>query len=157
MVLPVTTSGGVDVAKAKVPVTNQAESVARLEAIISATVDAVITISEDRIIEAFNPAAEKMFSYTADEAIGQNVNIIMPEPYHSEHDQYVENYKESSLKKIIGIGREERGRRKDGREFPVLVSIGEAVTAGRRLFVGVIRDLTAKKKPNAKSNCSSAA
>ena len=146
MVLPVTTSGGVDVAKAKVSVTNQAESVARLEAIISATVDAVITISEDRIIEAFNPAAGKMFGYTTDEAIGQNVNIIMPEPYHSEHNQYVENYKETGVKKIIGVGREERARHKDGREFPVLVSIGEAATAGRRMFVGVIRDLTAEKQ-----------
>ena len=133
-------------AKAKVSEANQAESAARLEAIISATVDAVITISEDRIIEAFNPAAVKMFGYSADEAIGQNVHIIMPEPYHSEHNQYVENYKETGIKKIIGVGREERGRHKNGKEFPVLVSIGEAVTAGRRMFVGVIRDLTAEKQ-----------
>ena len=146
MVHPVTTSGGVDVAKAKVSVANEAESVARLEAIISATVDAVITISEDRVIEAFNPAAENMFGYTTDEAIGQNVNIIMPEPYHSEHDQYVEKYKETGVKKIIGISREERGRHKNGREFPVLVSIGEAVADGRRMFVGVIRNLTAEKE-----------
>ena len=132
-------------AKTKNARTNQAEAVARLEAIISATVDAVITISEDRIIEAFNPAAEKMFGYTAEEAIGQNVNIIMPEPYHSEHNDYVENYKRTGVKKIIGIGREERGRNKDGTEFPVLVSIGEAQTAGRRMFVGVIRDLSAQK------------
>jgi len=133
-------------AKAKNATANQAESVARLEAIISATVDAVITISEDRIIEAFNPAAEKMFGYEADEAIGQNVNIIMPEPYHSEHNQYVENYKNTGVKKIIGLGREERGRHKDGQEFPVLVSIGEAKAEGRRMFVGVIRDLTAQKQ-----------
>ena len=133
-------------AKTKVSEANQAESVARLEAIISATVDEVMTISEDRIIEAFNPDAEKMFGYTVDEAIGQNVHIIMPEPYHSEHNQYVENYKETGIKKIIGVGREERGRHKNGREFPVLVSIGEAVTAGRRMFVGVIRDLTAEKE-----------
>jgi PAS domain S-box-containing protein len=134
------------VAKTKVSEANQAESVARLEAIISATVDEVMTISEDRIIEAFNPDAEKMFGYTVDEAIGQNVHIIMPEPYHSEHNQYVENYKETGIKKIIGVGREERGRHKDGREFPVLVSIGEAATAGRRMLVGVIRDLTAEKE-----------
>jgi rsbT co-antagonist protein RsbR len=87
-----------------------------------------------------------MFGYTVDEAIAQNVQIIMPEPYHSEHNQYVENYKETGIKKIIGVGREERGRHKNGREFPVLVSIGEAVTAGRRMFVGVIRDLTAEKE-----------
>jgi len=145
------------VAKAKVSGANQAESVARLETIISATVDAVIARSEDRIIEAFNPAAEKMFGYTAGEAIGQNVNIIMPEPYHSEHNQYVENYKETGVKKIIGVGGEERGRHKSGKEFPVLVSIGEAITVGRRMFVGVIRDLTAEKKPSAKSKCSNAA
>ena len=146
MVPLVITSGGVEVAKTKISEANQAESVARLEAIISATVDEVMTISEARIIEAFNPAAEKMFGYTVDEAIGQNVQIIMPEPYHSEHNQYVENYKETGIKKIIGVGREERGRHKNGREFPVLVSIGEAVTAGRRMFVGVIRDLTAEKE-----------
>ncbi|MEE8046369.1 MAG: PAS domain S-box protein [Dehalococcoidia bacterium] len=133
-------------AKTKISQKNQTESVARLEAIISATVDAVITIDENRIIEAFNPAAEKMFGYSPDEAIGQNVKMIMPEPYHSEHDQYVENYKETGIKKIIGQGREERGRHKDGRDFPVLVSIGEASTAGRRMFVGVIRDLTLQKE-----------
>ncbi len=85
--------------------TSQAESVARLEAIIAATVDAVITIDENRIIEAFNPAAEKMFGYSAEEAIGQNVKVLMPEPYTNEHDQYVENYKSTGDKKIIGIGR----------------------------------------------------
>jgi PAS domain S-box-containing protein len=138
---------GVDrMAKVKGSGANQAESVARLEAIISATVDAVITISEDRVIEAFNPAAENMFGYTAKEAIGQNVDIIMPEPYHGEHDSYIEAYKNSGVKKIIGLSREERGPNKDGREFPVLVSIGEATAGGRRMFVGVIRDLTEQKQ-----------
>lgn len=101
-------------AKAKNTGTKQAESVARLEAIIAATVDAVITIDENRIIEAFNPAAEKMFGYSASEAIGQNVKILMPEPYTSEHDQYVENYKNTGEKRsLVSAGKNVDGTKTD--------------------------------------------
>ncbi|MDF1654269.1 MAG: PAS domain S-box protein [Coxiellaceae bacterium] len=111
--------------------------------IIDTAVDGFITINEHRIVQSFNPAAEKMFGYRAEEVIGKNVKMIMPDKYSSHHEQYVQNYLDTGIKKVIGVGREVEGMRKDGSTFPLLLSIGEIKVGGERYFAGIARDITA--------------
>lgn len=119
----------------------------RAHAIVETAVNAIITMGEDRLIETVNSATERLFGYTPQELIGQNVRILMPQPYHDRHDGYVQNYLSSGKKKVIGIGREVVGRRKDGSIFPLDLSVGEVVlTDGRRVFTGIIRDITDRKQ-----------
>jgi len=115
-------------------------------AFISTAVDAVILIDEDARIQLFNPAAETMFGYRAEEVRDKNVKILMPDPYHQQHDRYIQNYKETSKGKIIGIGREVMGQRKDGSIFPIDLAISEMDMGGRKYFNGVVRDITHLKK-----------
>jgi PAS domain S-box-containing protein len=122
------------------------DSEARAHAILATAVDAVVVIDERGVVETFNPAAERMFGFTTEEITGQNVNLLMPEPYHIEHDGYLANYLRTGDKKIIGIGREVAGRRKDGTVFPVELAVSEARLGERRVFVGIVRDLTERKR-----------
>lgn len=122
------------------------ESDSRLMAVLDTVVDAVITIDERGIVQSFNRAAEKIFGYTASEVIGVNVNILMPEPYHGEHDSYLKNYLTTGIKKIIGIGREVVGRRKSGATFPMELAVSEAWVGERRIFTGIIRDITERRQ-----------
>lgn len=122
------------------------DSETRAEAILATTVDAVVVIDERGIVETLNPAAERMFGYARDEMIGQNVKILMPEPYGLEHDGYLENYVRKGQKRIIGIGREVVGRRKDGTVFPADLAVSEARVGERRAFVGILRDITERKQ-----------
>jgi PAS domain S-box-containing protein len=122
------------------------ESAARLQAVLDTAVDGVILIDARGIILMFNPACERLFGYRAREAVGQNVKMLMPEPFQSEHDQYVANYHRTGEKKIIGIGREVVGRRKDGTTFPMDLSVGEAEQDGDSIFVGIIHDITDHKR-----------
>ena len=92
-----------------------------------------------------NQATERLFGYTADELVGNNVNMLMPQPYAAEHDGYLANYLRTGTKKIIGIGREVAGKRKDGLLFPMELSVGEARDGGAPIFVGIIRDITERK------------
>ena len=94
------------------------------------------------IIETVNPAATKLFGYHVTELIGKNINILMPNPYHSEHDGYIANYLRSREAKIIGIGREVRGRKKDGTIFPMRLAVSEVKLQDRTIFTGFIHDLT---------------
>lgn len=114
----------------------------RTTGIIDTAVDAIITIDEERIIQSFNTGAERMFGYSAEEAIGRNVKFIMPEKYARDHDSYVTNYMNTGVKKVIGKGREVEGRRKDGTTFPLYLSIGEMYVSGKRYFTGIARDIT---------------
>lgn len=118
---------------------------ARTRAIVDTIVDGVITISDQGIIETVNPATERIFGYTEAELRGQNVAVLMPNPYHEAHDQYIRNYLYSGQKKIIGIGREVTGRRKDGSTFPLELAISEMAVDGQRMFTGIVRDISERK------------
>ena len=115
-------------------------------AILEAAVDAIITIDPDGLIQSVNGAAVKMFGYAAKEMIGRNVTMLMPEPYASEHDGYLDRYLKTHEARIIGIGREVSGRRKNGDIFPMDLAVGEARFEGRIMFTGIIRDISAIKK-----------
>ncbi len=113
----------------------------RLRAIVDAAVDGIIAIDAQGTILELNPAAERIFGYAASELLGRNVTILMPQPYRDEHDDYVRRYLETGERRIIGIGREVRGRRKDGSVFPHYLAVAEGSLAGKRMFTGIIRDL----------------
>jgi two-component system sensor kinase FixL len=128
----------------------------RLSALLDAAVDAIVLIDPRGRISRFNRAAERLFGYVAAEVLGQNVSMLMPGPYHEEHDGYLERYANTGRPRIIGIGREVVARRKDGSTFPIDLSVGEfrrpAVAGGKRTedggehgFVGILRDITARK------------
>jgi two-component system sensor kinase FixL len=119
-------------------------SEARWRAVIDSAVDGIIVIDAHGRIEAFNPAAERLFGYSEAEALGQNVHMLMPSPYREEHDTYLTRYLETGRAKVIGAGREVSGRRKDGSTFPLHLSVGEIVVEGERKFTGILHDLSAR-------------
>ncbi len=115
---------------------------ARWRAIIDSAVDAIVVIDVRGRIEAFNRSAERMFGYTEEEMIGRTVNTLMPSPYREEHDGYLMRYLHTGEQRIIGIGREVTGLRKDGSTLPVHLSVGEWQVGGERHFTGILHDLT---------------
>jgi two-component system sensor kinase FixL len=121
-------------------------SEARGRAIIETAVDAIILIDRRGRIEAFNPAAERLFGYSAHEVMGRNVSMLMPEPYASEHDHYLRRYSMTGERHIIGIGREVTARRRDGTVFPAHLSVAELSIEGEVKFTGIVRDLTERVK-----------
>lgn len=115
--------------------------------VLETAVNAILTMDEQRVIETVNSATERIFGYTREEMIGRNVKMLMPQPYREQHDNYVQSYLDTGLKKIIGVGREVVGQRKDGTIFPIDLSVGEAVLPnGRRIFTGIVRDLSDRKQ-----------
>ena len=122
------------------------ELLARTKAILDTIVDGVITISDRGLIETVNPAAEKIIGYKLDELAGKNVSMLMPNPYRAEHDQYLNNYLSTGEKKIIGIGREVTGLRKNGSTFPLELAISEMEVNGLRMFTGIVRDISERKE-----------
>jgi two-component system sensor kinase FixL len=114
----------------------------RLDAILNTTVDGIIVIDLNGTIEAFNPGAAHMFGYPESEVIGRNVSLLMPSPYHEEHDGYLNRYLTTGHAKIIGKGREVTGRRRDGTVFPLHLSVGDMTVGGQRKFTGMLHDLT---------------
>ena len=122
------------------------ESEARMRAIFDTAVDGIITISERGIIERINPAAERMFGYTEAEVTGNNVSMLMPVPYREAHDSYLDHYLKTGEKKIIGIGREVVGLRKDGTTFPMDLAVGETSQGEQRMFTGTVRNISERKQ-----------
>ncbi len=122
------------------------ESEARARSILKTTVDAIITIDERGTVKTFNRAAEELFQYSSSDVIGKNVHMLMPQPYRREHDGYMENYQKSGNAKIIGIGREVTGKRKDGTTFPMYLAVSEVNVNGNRLYTGIIRDITEQRR-----------
>lgn len=115
---------------------------ARWRAVVNSAVDGIIVIDERGSIESFNPAAERMFGYAEAEVIGRNVSMLMPEPYRSGHDGYLRRHLETGERRIIGIGREVTGLRRDGTAFPVHISVGPLEIDGRPHFTGILHDLS---------------
>ncbi len=124
------------------PENNIKDSESRLKAIIDTAVDGIITIDSKGTIETLNPAAARLFGYNEEELIGENIKILMPEPDRSGHDQYIKNYHNTGDGKIIGKGRDVIGKKKDGTTFPFLLSISEVQLYGRKIFTGIIHDIS---------------
>lgn len=118
------------------------EAKIELKVVLETLVDGAIIIDASGTIILFNKACTRIFGYKPDEVIGKNVKILMPQPYQAEHDGYLNAYAKTGIKKIIGIGREVKGLKKNGEHFPLDLSIGETLTNDEVLFIGIIRDLT---------------
>jgi len=125
---------------------NQSLAVPEWKALLDAAVDAIIVIDHKGLIKTFNSAAENMFGFSAEEVFGKNVSLLMPEPYKSKHDGYLRTYLDTGNAKIIGIGREARARRKSGTVFPIVLSVGKVPNKNEPKFVGLIRDITERKR-----------
>jgi two-component system sensor kinase FixL len=117
---------------------------ALLRSIIESSPDGLITIDQDGLILSFNPAAEKMFGYRADEVTGVNVKVLMPSPYRDEHDGYLERYLKTGERRIIGIGRDVLAARKNGEIFPIELAVGEILFGDIKHFAGFVRDASAR-------------
>lgn len=115
---------------------------AQWRAIVEAAVDAIIVIDSRGLIESFNPGAVRMFGYRDDEVVGRNVSMLMPEPDSSQHDRYIQRYVATHVPRIIGVGRDVTGKRKDGTLFAAHLSVGQFVIEGEAKFTGIVRDLT---------------
>jgi PAS domain S-box-containing protein len=123
------------------------DSEARISAVLETAVDGIITIDERGAIQTVNAAVERIFGYTPGELVGNNVNILMPQPDRGRHDGYLRHYMRTGEAKIIGVGREVRGRRKDGSTFPLDLAISEVRLAdGKRTFTGIVRDISERKQ-----------
>lgn len=119
---------------------------AHLQSILDTVPDAMIVINEQGLIQSFSAAAARLFGWTAEEVRGQNVKMLMPEPYRGQHDGYIERYRSTGERRIIGIGRVVVGRRKDGSDFPMELAVGEMRSSNQRYFTGFVRDLTERQK-----------
>lgn len=127
------------------------KSQSQLQAIIHNAMDGIITINEAGEILGFNPAAEQIFGYAQHEVLGKNLSMLMPEPYRSEHDSYIDRYIQTGQAKIIGVcGREVVATRKNSEQFPMELSASEMVLGGQRYFVGIVRDITERKQAEEK-------
>jgi PAS domain S-box-containing protein len=126
----------------KVLVAKLRDSENRMRAIVNTAQNGIITIDDKGTIESLNPAAERIFGYNAEETVGRNVNMLMPEPFRGEHDFYLKNYLDTGQAKVIGIERELTGLRRNGSTFPMEFTVSEIAMAGRRMFVGVVHDIT---------------
>ena len=122
------------------------ESEARLKAVVDTAVDGIVSIDGTGIIQSVNPAAARLFGYQPEEAVGQNISLLMPEPHRSRHDQYLRDYLCTGKGKIIGFGREVQGLRKDGGVFPMNLAVSETTIEGERLFIGLVRDISERKR-----------
>src|SRR4051794_35439757 len=124
----------------------------QLASVLDTAVDGIIVIDEAATILMFNKACERIFGYEAGEVVGHNVAMLMPNELATQHSWYVDSYKTSGQRRVIGNGREVRGRRKDGSLFPIDLSVGEANTPAGRQFIGILRDITARVEDERRLN-----
>ena len=129
---------------------HDSEAALRLKAIIKTATDGIIIIDESGIIELVNEAAARLFAYSEEELVGQNIRMLMPNPHRDAHDTYIQNYIQTGVRKIIGIGREVMGLRKDLSTFPLRLSISEVQLPERMVFTGILHDLSAEKAAEAR-------
>lgn len=129
---------------------HDSEAALRLRAIIKTATDGIIIIDERGIMELANEAAARLFGYTEEELLGNNISMLMPSPHQEIHDSYIQNYLRTGVRKIIGIGREVFGLRKDQSTFPLRLSISEVQLAERIVFTGILHDLSAQKAAEAR-------
>jgi two-component system sensor kinase FixL len=118
---------------------------ARLQAFLDTVPDAIVVIDDGGLIETFSHAAERMFGYAAADVVGHNIKMLMPQPYRDSHDSYIERYRQTGERRIIGKGRVVAGLRRNGEVFPIELSVSEVPVAGKRLFMGFIRDITERQ------------
>lgn len=126
------------------------KNAALLKAIVENATDGIITIDNRGCIETINPSACRLFQYTPEEVIGRNVNLLIPEPHHAQHDGYIERYQQTGDPNIIGIGREVSGIKKDGSVFPFRLGVSEVQFSGRKVYTGFIHDLSHEKETEEK-------
>jgi len=122
------------------------EREAHLQSILDTVPDAMVVIDIHGIIQSFSAAAERLFGWTPAEAVGRNVSMLMPQPYHDAHDGYLARYLATGERRIIGLGRVVVGERRDGSTFPMELAVGEMKSADRRYFTGFVRDLTERQE-----------
>lgn len=120
--------------------------------LIATAVDGIIVIDAKGVIQVYNAACEKLFGYLRDEVLGRNVKVLMPPPYRDEHDGYLRHHNDTGEKRVIGIGREVIGQRKDGTTFPMYLSVGEGVLEGGKIYVGIIHDLSSREDTRKRLN-----
>lgn len=144
----ITLSEDISARHAALAVLKQQET--RLRTVLETVPDAIIVIDDKGRIQSFSSSAERQFGYKADEVIGENVSILMPSPYREEHDGYIHRYQKTNEKRIIGIGREVFGQRKNGSVFPMYLSVGEGKLEGESLYVGIIHDITEQQSTERK-------
>src|SRR5258706_10477445 len=118
--------------------------------LIATAVDGIIVIDAKGTIAIYNSACERLFGYRAEDVIGHNVKMLMPAPYHEEHDAYLANYRKTGERRIIGIGREVVGRRQEGSTFPMYLSVAEGTLDAAKIYVGILHDLTSYQEADSR-------
>jgi two-component system cell cycle sensor histidine kinase/response regulator CckA len=126
--------------------TERERSTSLLRSVLDSVNDAILTIDDCGTIYSANPATERMFGYAQSELVGQSIRLLMPSPYHEHHNEYIADYIRTGINRMIGIGREVTGRRRDGSVFPLELTVAEFELDGQRRFTGVVRDITARKR-----------
>jgi two-component system sensor kinase FixL len=117
-----------------------------LRSILETVPDAMVVMNQARIVSSFSAAAERLFGYRAEEVIGRNVRMLMPEPDRGRHDGYVDHYLTTGERRVIGTARLVTGLRRDGSTFPMELAVGETISGGERIFTGFVRDLSERRR-----------
>jgi PAS domain S-box-containing protein len=135
-----------DITEKKLATEQRKDDAARIGAILNTVADGIITINDNGVVESVNPATERIFGYSATEVIGQNLNILMPEPYRSQYDGYLKRYKTTGEARVIGLGRiVVEGQHKNGHTLPLELAVNEVLLGEKRLFICTVRDITDRK------------
>lgn len=124
----------------------RADDEARIRSVLDHTVDGILTIDEAGTIETFNPASERLFGCKAEDVVGRNVKLLVPEPFNHQHDSYIDNYHSTGNAAILGIAREVEGRRQDGTSLPLELAVSEFALGARRHFTAIVRDITHRRR-----------